>query len=90
MMNDDNPTKDLTGSEKLDRILSRFDRIEGRLGGVENRLGSIEEDRAKETLKLDAMLAAIQELQRGLKEVKVELRRLNVLFEKVAGEQHRQ
>jgi DNA-binding FrmR family transcriptional regulator len=90
MMNDDNPTKDLTGSEKLDRILSRFDRIEGRLGGVENRLGSIEEDRAKETLKLDAMLAAIQELQRDLKEVKVELRRLNVLFEKVAGEQHRQ
>jgi chromosome segregation ATPase len=90
MMNDDNPTKDLTGSEKLDRILSRFDRLEGRLGGVENRLGSIEEDRAKETRKLDAMLAAIQELQEGLKEVRFELRRLNVVDEKVDSGQHRQ
>jgi chromosome segregation ATPase len=90
MMNDDNPTKDLTGSEKFDRILSRFDRIEGRLSGVENRLGSIEEDRAKETRKLDAMLAAIHELQEGLKEVKFELRRLNVAVEKVDSEKHRQ
>ena len=89
MMNDDNPTKDLTGSEKLDRILSRFDRLEGRLSGVENRLGSIEEDRAKETRKLDAMLAAIHELQEGLKEVKSELRRLNLVVEKSDSEQHR-
>jgi uncharacterized protein YoxC len=87
MMNEDNPTKDLTGSEKLDRILSRFDRLEGRFGGIENRLGQledrfggIEEDRAKETRKLDTMLAAIQELQEGLKEVKFELRRLNAVL----------
>jgi hypothetical protein len=90
MMNDDNPTKDLTGSEKFDRILSRFDRLEGRFGGVENRLGRIEEDRAREARKLDTMLAAIQQAQEELKEVKFELRRLNAVFEKVAGEQHRQ
>jgi chromosome segregation ATPase len=102
MMNDDNPTKDLTGSEKLDRILSRFDRLEGRFGGmedrlgkledrfggVENRLSSIEGDRARETRKLDTVLAAVQQLQEELKEVKFELRRLNTVFEKVAGDQH--
>jgi archaellum component FlaC len=80
MMNGDNPTKDLTSSEKLDRILTRLDKIE-------DRLGKLEEDRARETRKLDTMLAAIQGLQEGLKEVKFELRRLNAVFEKVAGEQ---
>jgi hypothetical protein len=82
MMNDDNPTKDLTGNEKLDRILTRLDKIEG-------RLGNLEEDRARETRKLDTMLAAIQQLQEGLNEVRFELRRLNAVFEKVAGEQYR-
>jgi tRNA(Ser,Leu) C12 N-acetylase TAN1 len=87
MMNDDNPTKDLTGGEKLDRILSRFDRLEGRFGGMENRLGGIEEDHAS---KLDTMIAAIQQVQEGLKEVRFELRRLNAVIEKVAGEEHHQ
>jgi hypothetical protein len=86
MMNDNNPTKDLTGSEKLDRILSRFDKLEGRVGGMENRLDSIAEDRAKETHKLETMLAAIREVQEGLKDVRLELRRLSAVFEKVAGE----
>jgi predicted nuclease with TOPRIM domain len=90
MMNYDNPTKDLTGGEKLDRILSRFDKLEGRFGGMENRLGSIAEDRAKEAHKLNAVLAAIREVQEGLKEVRFELRRLSEVFEKVAGEQYHQ
>jgi archaellum component FlaC len=81
MMNDDNPTKDLTRGEKLDRILSWLDKIE-------DRLGNLEADRTRETRKLDTMLAAIRELQEGLKEVKFELRRLNAVFEKVAGEQN--
>jgi hypothetical protein len=78
MMNEDNPTKDLTSSEKLDRILTR-------LGKIEDRLGKLEEDRERETRKLDTMLAAIQQSQEELKEVKFELRRLNAVFEKVAG-----
>jgi cell shape-determining protein MreC len=76
MMYDDNPTKDLTGNEKLDRILSRFDKLAGRFGGVESRLGSIEEGRALEARKLETILTAIQQLQDELKEVKVELKRL--------------
>jgi predicted nuclease with TOPRIM domain len=83
MMNGDNPTKDLTSSEKLDRILTRLDKIE-------DRLGKLEEDRARETRKLGTMLAAIQEVQEGLKGVRFELRRLNAVFEKVAGEQYHQ
>jgi predicted nuclease with TOPRIM domain len=90
MMSHDNPTKDLTGGEKLDRILSRFDKLEGRFGGMENRLGSIAEDRAKETHKLDTVLATIREVQEGLKEVRLELQRLSAVFEKVAGEQYQQ
>jgi predicted nuclease with TOPRIM domain len=82
-MNEDNPTKDLTRSEKLDRILTRLDRIE-------DRLGNLEEGRARETRRLETMLAAVQELQEGLKEVKFELRRLNAVYEKVAGEQYHQ
>jgi archaellum component FlaC len=81
MMNEDNPTKDLTGSEKLDRILTR-------LGKIEDRLGKHEEDRAREARKLETMLAAVQQLQEELKDVKLELRRLNTVSEKVAGDQH--
>jgi chromosome segregation ATPase len=88
-MNDDNPTKDLTGSEKLDRILSRFEKLQERFGGVESRITGIEEERARETRKSDTMLAAIQQLQEEFKEVKFELRRLNALFEKTAGEASR-
>jgi hypothetical protein len=78
MMHDDNPTKDLTGGEKLDRILSRFDKLAGRFGGVETRLGSIEEGRALEAQKLETILAAIQQLQEELKEVKFELKRMRI------------
>jgi chromosome segregation ATPase len=88
-MNDDNPTKDLTGSEKLGRILSRFDKLQERFGEVESRIASIEEDRERETRKSDTMLAAIQQLQEEFKEVKFELRRLNAVFEKAAGEASR-
>ena len=88
-MNDDNPTKDLTGSEKLGRILSRFDKLQERFVGVESRIASIEEDRERETRKSDTMLAAIQQLQEEFKEVKFELRRLNAVFEKAAGEASR-
>ena len=83
-MNDDNPTKELTGSEKLERILSRFDKLQERFIGVENRLGSIEEDSARDALKLDTVLAAIQQLEEGLTEIKFELRRLNETTEEVA------
>jgi hypothetical protein len=80
MMSEDNPTKDLTSSEKLDRILTR-------LGQIEDRLGKLAEDRARETRKLDTMLAAIQQLQEGFKEVRFDLRRLSAVLEKAAGEQ---
>jgi hypothetical protein len=90
MMNDDNPTKDLTGGEKLDRILSRFDRLQERFDGVEKRVCSFEEEQLRETRKLDALLIAIQQLQEGLKEVRFELRQLSAVFEKTTGEQNRQ
>lgn len=69
-MKDDNPTKELTAGEKLDRILSRFDKLQERFGGVE-------EGHAREMRKLDTMLAAIERLQEEYQEIKFELRRLN-------------
>jgi hypothetical protein len=48
----DDPTKDLTDSEKLNLILSKLSNVESRLSNVETRLATLElivEDRLKDT-----------------------------------------
>jgi len=69
----DNPTKDLTDSEKLNLILAKLGDLDARLIALE----SVAEDRARETRpKLDLIIAELADLREGQKDAARRLDRI--------------
>jgi chromosome segregation ATPase len=77
----DDPTKDLTDSEKLNRILADLADVKTRLGALE----STAEDRSRDTRpKLDLIIKELSDAREEIRDVAARLDRIEARFETLA------
>src|SRR5215475_11140195 len=63
------PNNTTENTPTADPIRELLEQILSRIGAVETRLSTFEDDRKRETQKLDTMLSAIAELSEGQKDI---------------------
>jgi len=69
------PNNTTENTPTADPIRELLEQILSRIGAVETRLSTFEDDRKRETQKLDTMLSAIAELSEGQKDILARLDR---------------